>query len=152
MSVPIQQINSSPKQLCSRKGSRGFTLIELLVVVAIIGALAAIAIPVYSNYVDKARVTVAISTLDTVRKNFETFHIDNQEYPTPPINFITGQDNEAPPRTVFSTMLLDQINDDLTPVSYNTSITGSSYTLVAKAKDKKQTVLTLTPTDITKAP
>jgi len=150
MSVPIQQINSSPKQLCPRKGSRGFTLLELLVVVAIIGALAAIAIPVYSNYVDKARITVAISTLDTVRKNFETFHIDNQEYPTKPINFFTGTDDTG--RTVFSTMLLDQINNDLTPVSYNTAITGNSYTLVAKANDKKQTVLTLTPTDITKAP
>jgi len=150
MSVPIQQINSSPKQLCPRKGSRGFTLLELLVVVAIIGALAAIAIPVYSNYVDKARITVAISTLDTVRKNFETFHIDNQEYPTKPIDFITGQDGATPPRIVFSTMLLDQINDDLTPVSYNTAI--SSYTLTARAKDNDQTVLTLTPTDITKAP
>jgi len=150
MPVPIQQINSSPKQLCLRKSSKGFTLLELLVVVAIIGALAAIAIPVYSNYVDKARVTVAISTLDTVRKNFEIFHIDNQEYPTPPINFITGQDNAAPPRTVFSTMLLDQINDDLTVPYYNTVTNG--YYMTARVKDKKQTVLTLTPTDITKAP
>lgn len=149
MSVPIQRINSSPKQLFPRKGSKGFTLLELLVVVAIIGALAAIAIPVYSNYVDKARVTVAISTLDTLRKNFETFHIDNQEYPTKPIDFITGTDNAD--RTVFSAMLLDQINNDLdlTDVLYNTTI--NSYTLRVSAKDKDQTVLTLTPTDISKA-
>ena len=82
MSVPIQQINPSPKQLCRRKGSKGFTLIELLVVVAIIGALAAIAIPVYNSYINSAKRTLAYGTLDTIRKTLELYHIDYQQYPT----------------------------------------------------------------------
>ena len=69
--------------------SKGFTLLELLVVVAIIGVLAALAIPAYNSYIDKARKTVAISTLDTIRIDFEICHIEYQEYPPEPANIAT---------------------------------------------------------------
>lgn len=46
---------------------KGFTLIELMIVVAIIGILAAIAIPAYSSYVAKSQAAEAFSLLDGLR-------------------------------------------------------------------------------------
>jgi len=59
---------------------RGFTLLELMVVVAIIAILAAIALPSYSEYVRRSRVTEAISTLSGMRVKMEQYYQDNRRY------------------------------------------------------------------------
>ncbi|GAB4558052.1 MAG: prepilin-type N-terminal cleavage/methylation domain-containing protein [Geothermobacteraceae bacterium] len=64
-----------------RKNQKGFTLIELLIVVAIIGILAAIAIPQFAAYRQKAYNSAAQSDLRNTKTNLESFFADNQYYP-----------------------------------------------------------------------
>lgn len=58
----------------------GFTLIELMIVVAILGILAGIALPGYSNYVTKTRLTEATTRLAEMRVDMEQFYQDNRTY------------------------------------------------------------------------
>jgi len=62
--------------------SRGFTLIELLIVVAIIGIIAAIAIPNLLNAIDRGKQKRTMADLRTLGTAVQTYSIDNSFYPT----------------------------------------------------------------------
>jgi len=64
------------------KGNKGFTLIELLIVVAIIGILAAIAIPQFSSYRAKAYNSAANADLKNLKTGMEAYMADQQQYPS----------------------------------------------------------------------
>lgn len=59
------------KQIQNRSGQSGFTLIELLIVVAIIGILAAIAVPQYQTYTKKARFSEVINAVSPFKMGVE---------------------------------------------------------------------------------
>jgi type IV pilus assembly protein PilA len=60
--------------------AKGFTLIELLVVVAIIGILAAIAIPQFSAYREKGYDSAAKSDMRNIATAEEAYFVDSQQY------------------------------------------------------------------------
>jgi len=60
---------------------RGFSLLELMIAIAIIGGLAAIAIPNYLSYRKKAKISHMVSTLKNFEKGFINYAIDVGDFP-----------------------------------------------------------------------
>jgi len=62
-------------------GHKGFTLIELMIVIAIIGILAAIAIPQFSRYRQRAYNSAALSDARNLRTDVEGYRAEWDHYP-----------------------------------------------------------------------
>jgi type IV pilus assembly protein PilE len=63
-----------------RAASNGFSLIEIMVVVVIVGILAAVGLPAYSDYVLRGKIPEATSGLSDVRVKMEQYYQDNRAY------------------------------------------------------------------------
>ena len=64
-----------------RKVQQGFTLIELMIVVAIIGILAAIAIPAYQDYTRRAHVSEGLSLAAGAKSSISEYYATNNSWP-----------------------------------------------------------------------
>ena len=72
---------------------KGFTLIELMIVVAIIGILAAIAIPAYQNYTIRAQITEGLNLADGWKTAIAEYYANYGSWPS--VANLTGTSNSV---------------------------------------------------------
>ena len=108
----------------SMNQDKGFTLIELMIVIAIIGILAAVAVPQYQNYTRKAKAIEARTMLGAIRTNQEEFYARNDTFTTS----LTSLGSPAANASYYSFTIVLGVNDFTATATPTAAATAASLT------------------------
>jgi type II secretion system protein G len=113
---------------------KGFTLIELLIVVAIIGIIAAIAIPNLLNAIQRGKQKRTMADMRSIATAIEAFSVDNNRYPAggSPLSDIRSS---VEPRYIKKLPTVDAWNTPYNYIAGPTSATAQQYTIASCGKD-----------------
>lgn len=73
-----------------RRNKKGFTLVELVVVIAILGVLAAIAVPRFINALDEAKNATDEANIKALQAAVNLYYLENSAYPSNLSNLTSG--------------------------------------------------------------
>jgi len=107
----------------------GFTLTELMIVIAILGIVAAIAIPAYTGYIETARMTEAKNNIAALKLAEEEFFLENNQY------FYDTSDSNDNLATASQGLWSESAGDGGVNFTYTVSGSGNSYTILATGDD-----------------
>lgn len=82
LSAPKRPLDTAPSDRQSRKQARrGFTLIELVIAMVILAMLGAIGIPLYANYLEKAKIAKAIADIQAMESELGFYELSSGDLP-----------------------------------------------------------------------
>jgi len=113
------------------KKQQGFTLIELMIVVAIIGILAAIAIPAYQDYTIRAQVSEGLNLSGGAKAAVTEYFQDRGEFPTDNEEAGLADDTDIQGKYVASVGVVDEVITVTYGNSAHTTIEDQTITLTA---------------------
>jgi len=118
------------------KKQKGFTLIELLIVVAIIGIIAAIAIPNLLNAIDRGKQKRTMADMRSIGTAIESYAVDNNFYPKGMSDATAaGISTHVSPIYIKTVPTTDGWNNAW---DVDSDATGALYTITSAAKDATQ--------------